>query len=310
LAGLGNSQFRESAVVANAQPEPLDDRAELTAPREWAVLACLGLAVAAIILWGALGSVERTWRSDGALVLSGDRGTVLSSRPGTVIEIASPAGERVVAGQTVVRLVPAGIAQPLDLAAASALLLEPDTQGAGDAERAEARRLLAAAQALLDRSTAVHQDGAVVSPDDGVIAATFVAPGQTIPAGVPVAEIVSGEAASLEAVAFAAPADAWRLDTGMTARVTVESAEGVRSFPAELAEIAPRAAAPPGWLARMRPEIPARERGHVIRFALSIPQGIELPPRDVAAGGLEDGTPCRIEVVLERTSPFALVIGG
>ena len=78
MTGLGSSRFRERAIVRNAQPEPLDDRARVTAPREWVVLACLGLALAALVAWGVFGSVERTLRADGVLVLSGERRTVRS----------------------------------------------------------------------------------------------------------------------------------------------------------------------------------------------------------------------------------------
>ena len=186
MVGLGNSQFRESAVVRNAQPEALDDRAELTTPGEWTVLAGLGLALAALVVWGVLGSVERTLRLDGALVAPG---------------------------------------------------------GAG----------------------------------------------------------------RLEAVAFVAPKDAWRLEAGMTARVTVETAEGVRRLPAELAEISRRAAEPPDRLARVRPGVAAGGRGHTVRFALSAPPEPGTRPGTLG-GEPEDGTPSRIEVVLERTSPFALLI--
>ena len=41
MAELGGNRFREEAIVRSAHLEPLDERAELTAPREWAVLACL-----------------------------------------------------------------------------------------------------------------------------------------------------------------------------------------------------------------------------------------------------------------------------
>ena len=68
MAEFGGSRFRESAIVRSAHLEPLDERAQLTAPREWAVLACLGLVLVAIVVWGAFGSVERTLRSDAVLV--------------------------------------------------------------------------------------------------------------------------------------------------------------------------------------------------------------------------------------------------
>lgn len=181
MTGLGSSQFRESAIIRNASPEPLEDRAQVTAPREWVVLLCLGLILAALVAWGLFGSVERTLRADGVLVRSAER------------------------------------------------------------------------------------------------------PGAT---------------RRLEAVAFVSPRDSWRVDTGMAARVAVESAAGVRRLPARLTAVAPRAASPPAWLTRMRPDASLPRRGHLLRIAISNPPG----------PGPEDGTPCRIEIVLERTSPFRLML--
>lgn len=183
MTGLGSSQFRESAIIRSANPEPLEDRAQVTAPREWVVLLCLGLILAALVAWGVFGSVERTLRSDGVLVLSG-----------------------------------------------------------------ATRRL--------------------------------------------------------DAVAFVSPQDSWRLDVGMAARVAVESAAGVRRLPARLTAVAPRAANPPAWVARMRPDTSLPSRGHLLRIAISQPPG----HGEVPWTSLDDGTPCRIEIVLERTSPFRLLI--
>ena len=185
MTGLGGSQFRESAIVRNANPEPLEERAQVTAPREWVVLLCLGLILAALVAWGVFGSVERTLRADGVLVLPGP-----------------------------------------------------------------------------------------------------------------------GAARRLEAVAFVSPQDSWRLDVGMAARVAVESAAGVRRLPARLTAVAPRAASPPAWLTRMRPDASLPRRGHLLRIAVSQPPGRGAAPW----AGLDDGTPCRVEIVLERTSPFRLLI--
>ena len=308
MAGLGGSQFRESAIIRNARPEPLDERAQLTAPREWAVLACLGLALAAIVAWGVLGTVERTLRSDGVLVRSGERRTVLSGASGTVAEMLVPVGERAAAGQAIVRVALSDMERRVRFAALSTRLLEREAEEAASVDHAEAQRLLASVQAVLDEIAAFRGAGDVASPADGVIAATFVAPGQTIPAGAPVADIVSGDAGRLDAVAFVAPADSWLLVPGMAARVTVELPEGSRSLAAELVAVAPRAASPPGWLTRMHPKAATQGPGHVLRLAIPDLPGLESPAGDALRGSLEDGTSCRIEIILEHTSPFGLLI--
>lgn len=263
MTGLGNSQFRERAIVRNARPEPLDDRAQVTAPREWVVIAGLGLALAALAAWGVFGSVERTLRADGVLVLAGERRTVLSGATGAVTEILTPAGRPVTAGQTIVRIVPA-------------------------------------------HRAALREPAAVASPGDGVVGDLLVTTGQAVTAGAPVADLVLGAADRLHAVAFVLPKDSRPLAAGMSARVMVETPEGVRRLAATLTAIAPRAASPPGWLVRMRPDVPVPRRGHLLRMAIANMPGPGLPDR--APRRLDDGTPCRIEVVVERTSPFGLLI--
>ena len=266
MAVLGNGQFRESAVARSAAPEPLDDLAQLTAPREWAVLACLGLVLAAILAWGVFGSVERTVRSDGVLVLSGERRTVLSEASGAVVEVLAQAGERVSAGRPIARIA-----------------------------------------ALGDGRAAPAEGGEIASPVAGVVAAVHVAPGRAIRAGAPVAEIVSGDGRRLDAVAFVPRRDSWRLVPGMGGRVTVESPAAVRSHAAGLAVVAPRAAEPPDWLVRMQPGAAAGGRGHLVRLAFADLPDPAGPAGRAPAGSLEDGTPCRIEIVLERVSPLELL---
>ncbi len=263
MTGLGNSPFRERAIVRNAQPEPLDDRAQVTAPREWVVLACLGLALAALVAWGVFGSVERTLRTGGVLVLSGERRTLLSGAAGTVTEIRAPVGRRVAGGQAIARI---------------ALAEHP--------------------------GSAVEET--IVSPGNGVVATLLVMPGQAVPAGGPVADVVYGAAGRMDAVAFVSPREAWLLGAGLSARVAVESPAGVRVLPATLTAIAPRAASPPGWLTRMVPDAPLPRRGHLLR--VTIANTPRAGHSDDAPRGLDDGTPCRIEVVVERTSPFSLLI--
>lgn len=304
MARLGSSQFRENAVIRNARPESLDERAQLTAPREWAVLAFFAVAVAALVAWGLLGSVERTLRSRGVLALSGERRTLLSGASGEVAEIVTPEGERAAAGQTIVRVSLSETERRVRSAAASALRLENEAKSAAGAAPAEARQLLTSIRAMLDELAALQGAGGVLSPGDGVVAAILVAPGQTLPVGAPVADIVFGAAGVLEAVAFAAPGDSWLLTPGMEARVSVESPGGIRLFPAKLVSVAPRSSIPPAWLARMRPDAAPRGPGHILRFAVPGLAELVLPP----GGRLEDGTPCRIEIVLEHTSPFGLLL--
>lgn len=305
MAEFGGSRFREEAIVRSAHLVPLDERAELTAPREWAVVACLGLVLAAIVIWGAFGSVERTLRSDGLLVLSGERHAVPSPFSGTVAEVSASEGNRVAAGQPILLMVPHAPERPGGLSAAAVRALE---DAAENAAGADATRLLASARALLDELASPRKPVPLPSPGDGVIAAVLAAPGDTVARGGAVAELVSGDADRIDAAAFVPRKVSWPLSEGMAARVTVETPEGRRSFPAELTAVAPRPADPPGWLARMLPGAAAQGRGHVLRLEISDPLARRSASRDGFARSLGDGTPCRIEIVLGRTSPFALLI--
>ena len=206
-------------------------------------------------------------RSDGVLVLSGERRTVLSNASGAVVEVLAQAGERVAAGQPIVRIVAFG------------------------AERA-----------------ALREDAEIASPGAGVVAAIHVVPGRPVRAGAPVADIVSGDARRLDAIAFVPRRDSWRLAPGMVGRVTMESPEALRSFAVGLTAVAPRAADPPDWLVRMLPSAAAEGRGHLLRLTLADPPDLAGPVGHALARSLEDGTPCRIEIVLERTSPFGLLL--
>ena len=253
---------------------------------------------------GCSAAVERTLRSRGVLAFSGERRTLLSGVSGEVAEIVTPEGEGAAAGQAIVRVALSETERRVRSAAAYARRLENEAKSAEGAAPAEARQWLTSVRAMLDELAALQEAGGVVSPGDGVVSAILVAPGQTLPVGAPVADIVFGDAGVLEAVAFAAPGDSWLLTPGMEARVSVESPGGVRLFPAKLISVAPRASNPPAWLARMRPDAAPRRPGHILRFAVPGLAGIASPP-----GGLpEDGTPCRIEIVLEHTSPFGLLL--
>ena len=257
MAGPGESPFRESALSRNEEPEPLDDRAQLTAPHEWAVLAGLGLVVAAIVAWGVFGSVERTVRSDGVLVLSGERHTVLSNATGVVDDVMTQAGERVDAGQPIARIAVSG---------------------------------------------AARTEGDIASPDVGVVTALHVGRGRTVQAGTPVAEVVSG-GGGFDAVAFVSRQESWRLAPGMMGRLIVESSGTAEFLAVNLTTVAAHAVDPPDWLVRMQPGATAEGRGHLLRFTFEDP----AVAVNALTGRIEDGTPCRIEIVLERTSPFDLL---
>ena len=209
------------------------------------------------------------------------------------------------AGQPILLIVPHAPERSVDLSTVAVRVLE---DAAENATGADAKRLLASARALLDELASPRKPIPLPSPGDGVIAAILAAPGDTVARGSAVAELVPGDGDRIDAVAFVPRKVSWSLSEGMAARVTVETAEGRRSFPAELTAVAPHSADPPGWLTRMLPGAAAQGRGHVLRLKISDPLTRRSASGDGFARSLGEGTPCRIEIVVERTSPFSLLV--
>ena len=55
-----NRLFRERALARRGRQEPLDDRLQVTAPHEWLLVIGLGAMFVALLVYLAVGSVERS----------------------------------------------------------------------------------------------------------------------------------------------------------------------------------------------------------------------------------------------------------
>ena len=295
---LTNRQFRESAIIRNAQPEPLDDRAEVTGPREWAILACLVLVLLAIAAWAVFGSVERTLQVDGVLVLPGERRAILSGVAGGVSEILVESGDRIDVGQTVVRVVLPDVEWRARAARIRAGLIEEELGTTeGPAPRlTEALSEVRAELAVLEAATEI------VSPFAGEITARHVTRGQALSIGTPIADLRLGAGGRLEAVAFVTSEEALVLAAGMAAWVMIELPDRAvaERLEAVVEAVSPRRAALPDWLARLGVASGrgAETPGHVLRLSLRAEPGVELA----------DGVACRIQIAQELTSPLRLLL--
>ena len=91
--------FREEAFARRGKTEPLNGLLRVTAPREWILLVCLGLAVLGFLAWGLFGSIEQSVSARCVLAQPGDRFVVNAEYSGTVVELLVGVGDKVVAGQ-------------------------------------------------------------------------------------------------------------------------------------------------------------------------------------------------------------------
>ena len=105
--------FRDDAVVALTEPEPLDALPRVDPPHEWMISTALAVLLASLAGWCVLGSVERNVWTDGTF--AGDGGGALAV---TARVTARQAG-RLSAGMPGWVLAPAGQGPP-----ASAVVVE------------------------------------------------------------------------------------------------------------------------------------------------------------------------------------------
>jgi len=293
-----NPLFRERALIRRAQPEPLDDLLRVTAPHEWVLLAGIAAALAAAVAWSAFAGVERTVTHGGTLVRPGVRHTLAAAASGVVTEVAAEVGDRVEAGQAIARLRLPELDWRLRLAQARVAALEAGAgaraDGTADDPPAGAWReaALASARAELVELAALGAAGAeVVSPHGGEVSASSLVAGRAVTAGEAVAEIRAGARRVPEAIAFVPPGEA-HIEVGMAARVTVPHRTGSRVYPAAVTAVSAAQPLP-------RPET-VSGAGRMVRLALAGGEDLQVP----------DGAPCRVEIILGRTTPLGLLVAA
>ena len=289
-----NRLFREQALARRQRQEPLDDRLQVTAPHEWLLVTGLGVMFLAMVVYGAVGSVERSLSYDAVVVLPGDRYPVSAPVSGTVTEVLAEVGDNVEPGQVIARVRPPGEAQGDSEARR---LLSSLTEGQ-DEEAALFLLLLALASGEDVGASAGGVD--VVSVTGGQIMTLGLAPGMPVRAGDPVALVRDTASGPPVALALVPSDDAGRLQAGMAARVSVAGADRQADiYPAEVADVSERGVAPPGWLEDLGVSAPAGS--HLVRVPLA---GVGM------ADAVADGSMGSLRVVLGRSSFLSLLAPG
>ena len=293
-----NRLFRDQALARHRRQEPLDDRLQVTAPHEWLLVAGLGVMVLALLVYGAVGSFERSLSYDAVVVLPGERYPVSAPVSGTVIEVLAELGNTVEPGQVIARMRPP-VEQQRDSEARRLLGSLVEESHRNDEAAADLLLLLLA----LASDGEVGGSGAgvdVVSVAGGEIMTLGLAPGMPVSAGEPVALVRAAASGPPEALALVPSDDAGRIEAGLTAQVSV--ARGSREasiYPAEVAAVSARAVTPPEWLVGLGMSAPAGS--HLVRVQLE----------DASMGdAIADGSMGSLRVVLGRSSFLSLLAPG
>ena len=294
--------FREEAVARLSRPEPLDHRLQVTAPREWMVLAGVGLSLLASLVWAVSGSVERSLAVEAVLVRPGERAAVTSPVSGDVVGILAELGDTVEAGQAIARVRPAEARREARIARSIVDAAEEGVRRAGGAGAAALQEALLAAARNELAAIEIRAGESIVAPRAGRLVAHRLVPGRPVRAGETVARVLGRSDDAWQALAFVSPANAGRLAAGMEAEVRVTRPArppGPDALEARVLEVSARPAAAPAWLADLglaAPPAPA----HLLRLVLRDPP--RLP--------LADGAGARARIVLGRRSLAALLLAG
>ena len=291
-----NKIFREQALVRRQRQEPLDDLLKITAPHEWLLVVGLGILLAALLVYGVVGSVDLSLSYDAVLVHPGERHVVFAPVSGTVVEVLAKSGDTVEPGQAIARVQTTADQQMESASLRLNELLRGDDQLANNASTALLRLLLSVTNA----GSGGGVGGEVVSLIGGEVIRLDAMLGQPVTAGSPVALVRTPASGPLEALAFAAPHDAAHLAVGMEAQVRIAAAnpdEGL--FPARVAAISERPVTPPEWLTALGLRPP--QGTHLLRVSLS---------DDGPGLAVADGSPASLRVVWGRSSIVGLLAPG
>ena len=297
-----NKLYREEAVARRSRPEPLDGRLQVTAPHEWMVLAGLGAALLAFLLWGAFGSVDRSVSARAVLVQPGERHAVVSPVSGSVVEVLAERGDTLEAGQPIarVRLPEAERQARITRRLVGAVEERARNTGGSAAPAPHWEALLAAARNDLGEIERLAGES-IVAPLGGELVAHRLVPSQPVHAGETIAQIRGrGEDGAWQALAFVSPRDTGQLAPGMDAEVLVALPGQPVSSPlkARVLEVSPQPVAAPEWLADLG--LSTTAPSHLLRLVLDDPS--RLPLADGAGG--------TARVVLGSRSPAALLLAS
>lgn len=273
--------FREEALKRLGSQERFDQRQRIVRPAEWLALLVLGGIVAGATAWAIAGRIPVTVSGRGLLVVGAECRTVVAAGDGLLASLTVRAGDRVRRGQVVATLDRSGLGDRQG---------RPGDQAAGPFDvTCPADGVVREVQARIDTLVRAGQPLLLVKPDppgpDGARrwVKTYI-PGLT----------------------------GAKVRPGLPARVFVSRAAG--GGPQPLAGRVERVAGHPESPAAVRASLGTGMVADAVVAGVELPLAVEvsLPDRPAPSGpGDLSGSdlPCTVEIVLEETAPWRLLLG-
>lgn len=292
--------FRQRALEHQTEQEAIDALLRITAPHEWIIAAGLATLLVACLAWGVLGRIELTLQVDGMLAKAGERGVIVSTVAGRVLDLPVKPGEAVPADAVIASMEPAALEMRARLAAAREAALASAARQHGENDPTLQAALQAARVERLELDAFGKWGSQVVSARQAEISALLVGVGETVEAGTPLAQVRFAGPGPPEAVVFLDLQQAQDLQPGMTASIHYQptESEAVGVLQGKLRTVsAPRLL--PAWLtvALVGATVSDERLGRLARFSIVGP----IPSQ------FSDLTPARLEISLGRLSPLELL---
>ena len=289
--------YRKRALEHRNRPDPTDALRRITAPHEWLIVVALLLSVLAALAVGAFWRTPVSLFAEGVLLLPGERGRIVSTGSGRVLNIRAAKGQTVAAGSVIAAVLPTELEARLGVATAKEDFLTDLMASLGDDPALQA--VLAAARAERLELSALHTAGIGISSSrGGEITVVHVRAGDFVEAGAAIAEFRVDDDGPTTAVA-AIPVDQARgVRRGQPVRIVLDRPSGEKPHILD--------GRVSGILAADSPTDPLAG----VFAAGDIGRLVEVIVEDDRALAFEDRTPVRMEIVLDRKTPFALLFSA
>ena len=272
----------------------------ITAPHEWLIVVALILSILAALAVGAFWRMPVSLFADGVLLLPGERGRIVSAGSGRVLDIRAVKGQTVGAGGVIASVLPADLETRLGVTTAKEDFLAGLTARLGDDPALQVAH--AAARAERIELSALKAAGLDISAyRGGEITMIRVRAGDFVEAGATIAEFRVDDAGPATAVAAIPTARGRDVRQGLPVRIALDgpAEEEPRILEGKVSRIL-AASNPPYSLPGVLPaaSLGAGDGGRLVEVILED----NHPP------AVEDRTPVRMEIVLDRTTPLALLV--
>ena len=291
-----DSIFRRQALDRQTEQESIDALPRVTAPHEWIIAAGLTVLLIVFLAWGIWGRIGTNLQVGGVLAKAGERGVIVSTVTGRVVDLPVKPGEMIAAGAVVAIIEPAALERRLRLIEDQEKMLV-DTTGQENESDPPLRDVRAE---RLEHDALRESVSKVVSARNAEITALMVGVGETVTAGMLIAQVRFEGEGLPEAVAFLDVAQAQPLQPGMGVSIRFQTTEGetMGALEGELSAISePRTL--PIWLAvtSVGTSSPSERLGRLARFTIADTDPSQFP----------DLTPVRLEINLGESAPIKLL---